>query len=227
MQFFKVVSTLVFAALVLVTSVVAKANAAVETENPFVMLEQIAERMTTRIASERATIEANPAYLREIMSEELLPHSDYQFAARQVLGRNFQRLNADQQQEFIEVFRDYLVTTYARVFTQYDENKHKLVFGRGGDYANERRVTVRAQLIEEGGRPPIRLDFQMQRRNPNAPWMAFDLVAEGVSMLNAQRAEVEASLRQNGVQGTIDLLRQRANVEIRLDEDLDLSDFTN
>lgn len=199
----------------------------VDTSNPFKMLEQIAERMTVRITEERSTIEENPGFLRQIMVDELLPHSDYQFAARQVLGRNWQRLNDSQQDEFVSVFREYLVTTYARVFTQYDETRHKITFGRAGDYENERRVTVRAQLVEEGGRPPIRLDFQLQRRNPNAPWMAFDLVAEGVSMLNAQRSEIEASLRQNGIDGTIQLLRERANKEIRLDEDLDVSDFTN
>lgn len=199
----------------------------IDTSNPYKMLEQIAERMTVRITEERSNIKENPGFLRDIMEEELLPHSDYQFAARQVLGRNWQRLNDSQQSEFVSVFRDYLVTTYARVFTQYDETRHKITFGRAGSYENERRVTVRAQLVEEGGRPPIRLDFQLQRRSPDSPWMAFDLVAEGVSMLNAQRSEVEASLRQNGIDGTIELLRERANKEINLDEDIDVSDFTN
>ncbi|RUO36750.1 organic solvent ABC transporter [Aliidiomarina shirensis] len=199
----------------------------IDTSNPFKMLEQIAERMTVRITEERSTIEENPGFLRQIMVDELLPYSDYQYAARLVLGRNWDRLNESQQEEFVTVFREYLVTTYARVFTQYDETRHKISFGRAGSYENERRVTVRAQLVEKGGRPPIRLDFQLQRRSPDAPWMAFDLVAEGVSMLNAQRSEIEASLRQNGIDGTIELLRERANKEINLDEDIDVSDFTN
>ncbi|RUO20273.1 MlaC/ttg2D family ABC transporter substrate-binding protein [Aliidiomarina haloalkalitolerans] len=199
----------------------------IDTSNPFKLLEQVSERMTKRIAEERETIEANPNYLREIMAQELLPYSDYQFAARAVMARNWGRLNEQQQNDFVAAFRDYLVTTYARVFTQYDENKHRIVFAPAGNFENERRVTVRAQLIEEGGRPPIRIEFQMQRRNPQAPWMAFDLVAEGVSMLNAQRSEMEASLRQNGIEGTIQLLRDRAAVEIDLNEDLDVSDFTS
>jgi len=199
----------------------------IDTTNPYKLLEQVANRMTDRISAERATIEANPSYLRDIMQQELLPHSDYQFAARAVMARNWGRLNEQQQQAFVEAFRDYLVTTYARVFTQYDENRHRIVFAPAGNFENERRVTVRAQLVEEGGRPPIRIEFQMQRRNPQAPWMVFDLVAEGVSMLNAQRSEMEASLRQNGIDGTIQLLRDRAAVEINLDEELDVSDFTN
>ncbi|WP_113907811.1 MlaC/ttg2D family ABC transporter substrate-binding protein [Aliidiomarina celeris] len=198
---------------------------AAEPENPYRLLERIAERVLERIGNERSKIEAEPNYLRTIMADELLPHSDYEFAARMVMGRNWQRLSEAQQNAFVEAFRDYLVTTYARVFTQYDETKHKLEFGREEDYANERRVVVRGQLIEEGGRPPVRLDFHLQRRTPTSPWLAFDLVAEGVSLLNAQQSEMQASLRQRGIDGTIELLRERASVEINLNEDIDLDNF--
>lgn len=198
---------------------------AAEPENPYRLLESIAERVLERIGNERSKIEAEPNYLRTIMADELLPHSDYEFAARMVMGRNWQRLSEAQQNAFVEAFRDYLVTTYARVFTQYDETKHKLEFGREEDYANERRVVVRGQLIEEGGRPPVRLDFHLQRRTPTSPWLAFDLVAEGVSLLNAQQSEMQASLRQRGIDGTIELLRERASVEINLNEDIDLDNF--
>lgn len=198
---------------------------AAEPENPYRLLESIAERVLERIGNERSKIEAEPNYLRTIMADELLPHSDYEFAARMVMGRNWQRLSEAQQNAFVEAFRDYLVTTYARVFTQYDETKHKLEFGREEDYANERRVVVRGQLIEQGGRPPVRLDFHLQRRTPTSPWLAFDLVAEGVSLLNAQQSEMQASLRQRGIDGTIELLRERASVEINLNEDIDLDNF--
>ncbi|RUO39785.1 organic solvent ABC transporter [Aliidiomarina taiwanensis] len=198
-----------------------------EVQNPYVMLEEIADTMVARIGNERAQIEANPNYLRTIMEEELLPHSDYQFAARMVLGRNWQRLNDTQKEQFVQAFRDYLVTTYARVFTQYDEAKHTLEFGREEPYQNERRVVVRAQLIEAGGRPPVRLDFHLQRRTPTSPWLAFDLVAEGISMLNAQQSEMQASLRQRGIDGTIKLLQDRAKVDIDLNEEVSLDDFKN
>lgn len=201
------------------------ASAATEVQNPYTMLAEVAEQILDRIRHDRDAIEANPSYLRTIMAEELLPYSDYEYAARMVLGRNWQRLNESQQTAFVQAFRDYLVTTYARIFTQYDENKHSLQFGREGEYKNERRVVVRAQLIEEGGRPPVRLDFHLQRRSPSSPWLAFDLVVEGVSMLNAQQSEMQASLRQRGIDGTIQLLQERANVKIDLNETLDLEDF--
>jgi len=222
MRLFTVMFVAIATFFVWLTPIDARAN---EVQNPYVMLQDVADRMIKRIGDERSIIDANPNYLRTIMTEELLPHSDYEFAARMVLGRNWQRLNDTQKVAFVNAFRDYLVTTYARVFTQYDENKHSLRFGREEPYENERRVVVRGQLIEEGGRPPVRLDFHLQRRTPTSPWLAFDLVAEGISMLNAQQSEIQASLRQRGIDGTIKLLQDRANVDIDLNEELDLDDF--
>lgn len=217
----------ILAALVLVALLVTPASAQqrIEDDNPHRLLQQVAERMLERIGSDRSAIEENPNYLRNIMAEELLPYTDYRFAAAQVMGRNWRNLNDQQRREFVDAFREYLVTTYARVFTQYDENKHELEFGREDSYEGERVVTVRARL-NQGEGPPIRLNFNLRRQSPDAPWMAFDLEAENISLLSAQRSEIQAVLRQHGFQGAIDLLRERAAVEIDLDEDLSVDDFT-
>ena len=203
----------------------ASAQERIDDDNPHRMLQQIAERMLERIGAERAKIEENPNYLRDIMEAELLPYTDYRFAAAQVMGRNWRSLNDEQRRDFVEAFREYLITTYARVFTQYDENLHELEFGREDEYEGERIVTVRARL-NQGDGPPIRLNFNLRRQTPDSPWMAFDLEAENISLLSAQRSEIQAILRQRGFQGAIDLLHERAAVEIDLDADLDVDDFT-
>lgn len=213
-------------ALIVFMVVPASAQERIENENPHRLLQEIAERMLERIRDDRSQIEETPSYLRTIMEEELLPYTDYRFAAAQVMGRNWRSLNDDQRREFVDAFRDYLVTTYARVFTQYDEDKHELQFGREDSYEGERTVTVRARL-NQGDGPPIRLNFNLRRQSPDSPWMAFDLEAEGISLLSAQRSEIQSVLRQRGFQGAVDLLRERAAVEIDLDEELDVDDFTS
>lgn len=215
-------------ALVLVVMMIAPAtaNERINEENPHRLLQQVAERMLERIGNDRSQIEENPNYLRTIMAEELLPYTDYRFAAAQVMGRNWRALSDEQRREFVDAFREYLVTTYARVFTQYDEDKHELQFGREEAYEGERTVIVRARLNQDGG-PPIRLNFNLRRQSPDAPWMAFDLEAENISLLSAQRSEIQAILRQQGFDGAVALLRERAAVEIDLDEELDVDDFTS
>ena len=57
--------------------------------------------MTKRIAEERETIEANPNYLRGLCPGAVASSSDYQFAARAVMARNWGRLNEQQQNDFV------------------------------------------------------------------------------------------------------------------------------
>lgn len=219
----------VWTALVLVFALVVPSSMAqdrIENDNPHRLLQEVAEKMLQRIRDDRERIEAEPNYLRVIMEEELLPYTDYRFAAAQVMGRNWRQLNDEQRREFVDAFRAYLVNTYARVFTQYDESKHELQFGREDAYENERVVIVRAQLNQQDG-PPVRLNFNVRRQTPDSPWMAFDLEAENISLLSAQRSEIQAILRDRGFNGAVELLRERASVEIDLDEELDVDDFTS
>ncbi|MCC5880531.1 MAG: ABC transporter substrate-binding protein [Idiomarina sp.] len=212
--------------LVVMVAIPATAQERIENDNPHHLLQAVAERMLERIRDDRGQVEENPAYLRTIMEEELMPYTDYRFAAAQVMGRNWRQLDQNQRTEFVDAFREYLITTYARVFTQYDESKHELQFGREEAYENERTVVVRARLNQQDG-PPIRLNFNLRRQTPESAWMAFDLEAENISLLSAQRSEIQAVLRERGFQGAVDLLRERAAVEIDLDEELDVDDFTS
>ncbi|RUO29356.1 organic solvent ABC transporter [Aliidiomarina sedimenti] len=204
----------------------AMAQERIENDNPHRLLQEVAETMLQRIRDDRERIEQEPNYLRVIMEEELIPYTDYRFAAAQVMGRNWRALDDEQRRQFVDAFRSYLINTYARVFTQYDEEKHELQFGREDDYENERVVIVRAQLNQEDG-PPIRLNFNLRRQTPESPWMAFDLEAENISLLSAQRSEIQSILSQRGFDGAIELLRERASVEIDLDEELDADEFTS
>lgn len=204
----------------------AAAQERIQNDNPHHLLQEVAEKMLERIRDDRGQVEENPSYLRTIMEEELMPYTDYRFAAAQVMGRNWRQLSDEQRREFVDAFREYLITTYARVFTQYDEDKHELQFGREDNYEDQRTVVVRARLNQQDG-PPIRLNFNLRRQSPDAPWMAFDLEAESISLLSAQRSEIQSILRQRGFDGAIELLRERAAVEIDLDEELDVDDFTS
>jgi phospholipid transport system substrate-binding protein len=76
-------------------------------------------------------------------------------------------------------------------------------------------VEVNTRVVEAGGRPPIRMDFKMRYDKDEKIWKAYDLVVEGVSLLNSKQAEVAQVVRQRGIDGTIELLREKAAEPIR------------
>lgn len=188
-------------------------------ENPYVLLEKLANKTIERIEQDRAMIDEDINHIRVIIREEMMPYVDYVYAAKRVLGRNLTETTEEQRQEFYTVFRDYLITTYAGAFTQYDESKHTIEFADSGRFEKgSRMVVVNTRLVEEG-RPPVRLDFKMRYDNGDDVWKAYDLVVEGVSLLNSKQAEISAVIRSNGIDGTIALLREKAQESVKPHDD--------
>lgn len=202
-------------ALVVVSGTTTAAADVVRDENPYVLLERVANQTAARIATDRSKINENLDYVREIIREELMPYVDSTYAAKRVLGRNLKNTTAEQRQQFYTVFREYLIATYGRAFTQYDENKHSFEFERARELGpDDRMVEINTRMIEQG-RPPIRMDFKLRYDKDERLWKAYDLVVEGVSLLNSKAAEISSVIRSEGIDGTIELLRKKSKEPIK------------
>ncbi|MBN7821072.1 ABC transporter substrate-binding protein [Bowmanella sp. Y26] len=198
----KLMSWFAVATLVLSSQVFAQ-----DQDDPYQLLSSVATKTFDRIKSERGEIKANPEILREIMEQELLPYIDYKFAALKVLGKHFKSVPRERIPEYVQVFRDYLVTTYALAMAQYDNQTVEFEPNRG-EVEEERVVTVRA-LVKEEGRPDIKLAFKVRKSNNTEQWKAYDMVAEGISMLSSKQSELEGIIRQDGIDAVIKLMKEK------------------
>ena len=90
-------------------------------------------------------------------------------------------------QRFIGVFREYLVATYAGVFTQY--TNQKVEFGAEQAFKGKDVVVIKTKIIEDG-KPDIRIDFKV-REDRDGEWRAYDMIAEGISLLDAKQSELQ------------------------------------
>ena len=207
----KKILQLAFLGFTLVTSGIVGA----EEVNPYVMLEQVATKTFARIKAEHKQIEANPELLRTVMEEELLPHVDYNFAALKVLGKHFRTVPKEKIPEFIKVFRSYLITTYALALAYY--NGQEVIFQPSKEVDDDSTVTVRA-IVKESGRPDINIAFKLRKSNKTDEWKAYDMVAEGISLLSSKQSEFESILRQDGIQAVIDSMNSTINRPINLQQ---------
>ena len=182
--------------------------------NPYVLLEDVATKTFSRIKKERQLIEANPELLRKVMEEELLPHVDYSFSALKVLGKYYKKVPREKIPEYISVFRSYLITTYALAMAYYDGQD--VEFQPVREVTDERTVTVRA-VVKEPGRPNINLAFKLRKNKKTNEWKAYDMVAEGISLLSSKQSEFQSILRKDGLQKVIDLMNNTINKPINID----------
>ncbi|MEG3768312.1 MlaC/ttg2D family ABC transporter substrate-binding protein [Alteromonas sp. 14N.309.X.WAT.G.H12] len=178
----------------------------VDEQNPYALVKTVGLQTFDRIKASQTEIAADPEVLRTIMKEELLPHIDYQFAAFMVLGKYFKTVPKDKLSEYVQVFREYLITTYAVAMGYYDNQT--VTFEPEGDFADKKSVTVRA-VVQDPERPEIKVAFKVRKDNRTNEWKAYDMVAEGISLLNSKRSEFEPILRQEGIDAVIKLMREK------------------
>ena len=185
-----------------------------ESDNPYILLQEVAAVTFERIKRERDDIEQNPELLRAVIEEELLPYIDYKFSALKVLGKNLKSVPREKVPEFIQVFREYLITTYALALTYYDDQE--VVFEPVKEITNERIVTVRV-LIKDKDAPDIKVAFKVRKNKKTNKWKAYDMIAEGISLLSSKQSELESVVRQKGIDTVIELLREKNKQPITLE----------
>ena len=180
-------------------------DSAVNTMNPYDMVEAAANNTFARFHQDIDIIKTNPDHLKLIGSDELMPYIDYKYASYKVMGVHLKATTKEQRERFVKAFQGYLVSTYAQAFTEYTDQHVR--FAPAKDFSGEKMVDVNVDLIEPG-RPAIKLMFKV-RRLKDGSWKAFDLVAEGVSLLASKSSEISNLIRQKGIDAVILELERR------------------
>lgn len=150
------------------------------------------------------TIKQDPARIKALVNEFVLPHVDFPTLSRWVLGKYWRRTTDEQRQSFMKEFKDLLVNTYGISLAEYSDQKLVFLPLRGDPGSNS--VTVNARF-EQGAAPPVSLIYRMHFRNEH--WLVYDMVIEGVSFATTYRTTFGSEARQFGVQGLIDRLVEK------------------
>lgn len=188
--------------------------APIDQSDPYVMMRQVAEHSFQRLKAEQEQIHADPNYLKVIVEEELMPYVNDQYAALKLLGTHLKGADRNHVLAFAQAFRAYLVTSYAQVLTQYSDQE--IVFGRDTGLDEDRRISsVKVDIIEQG-RPPIKLEFKL-RKEKSGDWFAFDMIAEGISLLSSKQSEWSSKIRTDGIMSVAKELQILAEQPIRFE----------
>lgn len=192
-------------------------NAVEKYTDPFKMMEVVADKTFQRIARDQSIIEQDKEHLRLIVNEELVPYIDSRYAALTVIGRtvNLRDLPREEFDNFVVAFQDYMVASYAGALTYYRDQKVIIQPARPPE--NESIMTIKTRVIDPG-KPDITIDFKLRRNRGSEHWLVYDMVAEGISLLDSKRAELSNLIRQQGVARVTELLLEKSKEPIKVPE---------
>lgn len=186
-------------------------------DEPLALVKEVAGTTFDRIRAEEPQWRSNPEILRGLVRDVLLPHVDVRYAAYKVMGSSLPQISKPQREQFVEVFQGHLVSTYASLFTKYRGQQANFPTSQP---AVDGDMAIIKVVVTEPGKPDINLEFRLRRNAKTGEWRAFDMVAEGVSMLSGKEAELGGLIRQKGIDEVIRQLDAQNKQKIALDAEV-------
>ena len=196
-----------FLVLALVISTSAFAN------DPYNDMQVAADKIFNTMKEQSASIKSNPNKLKDIVRADLLPYVQVKYAGALILGDAYKSATKEQQAAYFKAFENYLVQAFAQALSMYNGQTYQVE--KSKDLTNKSLVSIRVLLNQpDKNQQPIRIDFQWRKNTVTGEWKAYDLTAEGVSMVTTKQNEWATILRQSGIDALTKQLNDLSNRKI-------------
>lgn len=181
--------------------------------SPYVLMQQTANKLFSDIKASQNKIKANPNYLRTLVRNDLMPYVHIKYAGSRALGNYYSSTKAHHNQ-FFKAFEQFVEQSYAQALALY--TNQKIEIEKEKPLSDKKVVSIRVNVLATNGAPPIKLDFKWRKNSKTGEWQAYDMAAEGVSMLATKQKEWAGVLRQQGIESLIKQIKISSEYPITL-----------
>lgn len=126
---------------------------------------------------------------------------DFRSMSQSVLSTNWRRATAEEKRRFVEYFTQYLEATYRDKIEAYTNQRVK--------YLNEsvrgERAVVNTVILTDSTQIPVSYKLRLN----DDEWYSYDVVIEGVSLVNNYRSTFAAIIKSEGMEGLLTDMQAR------------------
>lgn len=152
------------------------------------------------IAKEKNTTEAK---IREKIINEIDMVIDSEWIAKFVLGKNYKNLNDQQKKQFISLYRDFMINTYGPKFKNYNGKKFTV-----NEVVKQNNFYIaKAEFLPKDSDTAILTDFRVRKKDGKL--YILDFIAEGISLIETQRSEFNATIDSQGIEPFLKNLEEK------------------
>jgi phospholipid transport system substrate-binding protein len=141
----------------------------------------------------------------KIIGKEVDHIFDFNELSRRTLGRDWKKMSAEQQKEFVNLFKQLLQGVYADRLLAYSDQK--VIFDKE-TMLKKGRAEVQSYLETSDG-SKIPLFYRLTDKSGS--WKVYDIIIEGVSMVKNYRTQFRQILSKNSPDKLIEILRNKVN----------------
>lgn len=163
------------------------------TEGAKNFISSMGERGINFLGNTSMSQDAKRAEFRRLLNDSF----DMGTIGRFSLGAHWKSATPDQQKEYQKLFNDMIVKVYSQRFSEYQGQKFDVRSAR----AEGKDSLVTSFIVPSSG-PQVRVDWRV--RSKNGSYKVVDIIVEGVSMSQTQRADFASVIQRGG--GKVDVL---------------------
>ena len=139
---------------------------------------------------------------REHLRRIIFPHFDFREMAKRSLAVHWRRRTPEEQEEFVQIFRDLLEKAYGDRIESYSNEK----FIYTGEKIEERYAEVNSKVITSKGEE-FRIDYRFHRTGND--WRIYDVVVEEISMVNNYRSQFNRVISNSSYENLVSKMRKK------------------
>jgi phospholipid transport system substrate-binding protein len=195
--------TLIFTLIFVVTGIADLAFAASPTDTVRVTVDEVIRLLSDPTLK----APAQKARRRQQIKQTVDRRFDYEEMAKRSLP-NWNQLGAPQRREFVGLFAELLETSYADKLEKYSGEK----VAYQGERVEGDRAEVKTMLLRRNDRIPI--NYRLLNKSQ---WLVYDVVIEGVSLVNNYRSQFSRIISESSYQELVRRLRTKVDEQRRLE----------
>lgn len=181
----------------------AMAQDPLKTDNPSQFIQSLMDQVLAKVKAERPRLQQDRQALRQLVSDNILPHADFRTTSRLVMGPFWNQASEAQKTAFLKEFENMLMRTYAEGLLSYEDQPIRVMRPTSGYFDWDKAVPT--EIVLKDGKP-IQAKYYLYR-NPQGDWKVYDVVVENISFIMSYRNVLQEDARRLGLDGLIDKMR--------------------
>lgn len=195
--------------LLVVAMCIAPAAYALQATPPDKTINNLFVEMNGRLKSEKEVIAKNRNRLVEIGEEVLGPYVSFQKMAMQILGKHWRTVSSDQKIRYVAAFKNRV--SYA-IASRYDPKEEYDLSLKDARYSRDKRkALVKSVVTNKGNGKRYLIDYKVFFDQKNNRWAVYDVVVEGVSVLQSFKSASNETVARDGIEALIKELEGEAS----------------
>ena len=175
-------------------------------ENPYNFIDSNAQKMVIVLKENKSLFFEDRKLYEQKIKEIFEPMIDFRRVAATVMGKKYYLASSKEQRaEFVVIFKDSLLDTYAETLAQWDNQTITTIFPKNMEIQTNNLKNIEVQQTLNTGSSKYPISYKL-RKNKDNSWSIVNIIVNGVNLGLTFRNQFQAlAIKNNGnIESTLD-----------------------